>query len=83
MLYPRRKEFGEEVIVNRGVEEIRVARESVLRDVLAFESALDAGVVSRRCRSIAAHRSAAFTCRKLLQRFTTGWTASGFFSLFR
>mgnify|MGYP006269801797 FL=1 len=43
MLYHIRRELGEDVIVNRGTEEIGVQRDRLSCDVLAFEAALDRG----------------------------------------
>ena len=41
MLYHIRRELGEDVIVNRGTEEVGVQRDRLSCDVLAFEAALD------------------------------------------
>jgi len=41
MLYHIRRELGEEMIVNRGAEEIGVQRNRLACDVIAFEKALD------------------------------------------
>lgn len=47
MLYHIRRELGEDVIVNRGAEEIGVQRDRLACDAIAFEEALDRGDVEQ------------------------------------
>lgn len=50
MLYQIRRDLGEDLIVNRGVEEVKVQHDRLFCDAVAFEERLERGEVERALR---------------------------------